>query len=225
VNCANIIRVNFAAKAPVSSEITAQVAALAEVAAGALAEHVGRAIFVARERTSAATRVDDTYRLIITVGNYSTLRRRPLDDDIREWQARRDAAPREILVDVVADVEWLLGVADATSGEFGSEHAFVELSNVEQAAAWVRAHCRRASVARVPPEELAEWGSRTVTVRDGARVRRRVRISLVDAVRIYGPIYGREISASNLVAAHQLSQRDARAVAEAVLKIVPGGKR
>lgn len=204
--------------APASSDDFSEVDRLGRRVAAVLAQHTGLVVSTLRSRGSATAAVQSTYRLAISVGSYSILRRRPLDEDVREWQARRDAAPREIVVEVHADVEWLRDQSLATEGNFGCEHACVEFLDVETAAAWVHENCLRVPVERVSAAELTEWSTQTVVIGKGGKNRMS---TISEAVKIYGPLYGSEIAVEALMINHGLDREDAELITSAVKKILP----
>lgn len=216
----NVIQVDFAGKSP-AAEWSGQVVDLGRQAARALVKHAGVPAELSREEgTYATAKVKDAYRLQITVGAYSTLRRRPRDVDIHEWRAMREKAPCELVFEVACDVEWLRDQALATEGNFGNEHACVEFSSLEAAVAWVRENCTKAPVLRVASEDLAAWAK--VMVRAGkADGASKGKVSLIDAIKIYGPIYKGAISADVLVQKHGVPREDAEKIASAVRRISP----
>lgn len=171
-----------------------RVVALARGAASGLARWSSRPVRLRLRdgRVATAAVAGEAHRLVVAVGLYGG----------------------EVGWDVSADVEWLCDQSLATEGGFGSERAEAVVAGPEEALAWVCAHCLRSPVERVPVAVLELW--ETEQVRDPARGR----ISLAEAVKVYGCLLGRRISAEAL-AAEGMSRRDAARVAEAVRRVLP----
>jgi hypothetical protein len=217
----NVIEVDFAGKQP-AAEWADRVLDLGRKAARALVKHSGTPAELHRTEGEiyATSVVKDTFRLEITVGAYSTLRHRPLDVDIHEWRAMRAAAPRELVLEVVAEVEWLRDQTLAKEGNFGNEHACVEFSSLDAAVTWVQKNCMTKSVPRAAAAELAAWGKVTVSV-GKSNIGRASKVTLVDAIKIYGPLYKADVSADVLVQKHGVPRGDAEKIADAIKRIAP----
>lgn len=172
----------------------------------------------AQGRRFATAKVEYGHNCVaVTVGSYAVGGIRPLDVDVREWASQKESAPREVGVDVTAHVEWLIDQSLATEGNFGAEYASPAVSTVEEACEWVRAHCLRAPVPRVSHEERLVWERRVAVVDEKP-------VKLVEAVRRFGPKYGRDISVDRLVKDHAMSPADARMIVSAVKKVLPRRK-
>lgn len=207
---ASVLHGNFSTRTieVVSPELVSKAAAI-------LARHTDTMVVVQGNKVFVA---NTEYNLSITVGWYSSLRVRPFTEDIREWRARQERAPRVLGVDIHADVEWLVNHALALDGIFGGEYASVDVLDVDAAETWLRENCHRAPVPRITAVDREMWKARRIVHWDGERFRT---ISLDDAVGLYGPLYKYEISATVLVNNHKMSMVDAQAVVDAVMKNLP----
>lgn len=187
-----------------------------------LAHHVGRPVTRStRPRSITAIATVDSFRFEIAATVASTLRRRPVGEDIADWIARREAAPHELVVDVLVSEEWLVDGSLATLGNFGFEFCNPEFPRVEDAIAWVEAYCRRVAVPRLTAAEERAWNWDTVTVPDEDRPNKQRDILLIEAVDVYGSKYRDRISVPVLVDVHGLSEKDAEIVVGAVRKFLP----
>ena len=72
-------------------------------------------------------------------------------------------------------------------------------------------------------EEIETWMKKTVRVFDPG-VGTVAPIALNEAVRIFGPIYGKGISAEILTEGHKVPAADAVLIVNAVKKILPKGR-
>ena len=211
---AKVIPVVFQSHQPATMTDVKKVVALAEKAAELL-RAVGYIVTVKRvmTRTASAT-VEDTYRLIVTVGIYSSLGLRPWTEDVATWREKQRQAAVEIRVDVTADVEWLKDQTIATFGHFGAEYANVDVATVEEAVAWVGKHCRDRPVERVTAKELRIWEGTMVRVENAP-------MTLLAAVRRFGPLFGHKINAVQLIEDFEVSAKNAQEIVRAVRKILP----
>lgn len=189
-------------------------------AATFLAKYTGLPIRIRTVRSTTAASVESDSRLSISVGVYSTLRKRPLDVSVQEWQTMQETAPTEIVADVLCDVEWLVDKSNAIQGVFGKEYANPEFSTVEEAIEWTKTHCLRAPIPRVDQAELDAWQAKILILHDEEG--NEARTTLYDAaIRHFGPKYGAQIKVDDLMRIHGLSKSHATMLEAAVLKIVP----
>jgi hypothetical protein len=199
-----------------------EVKALARKAAIILGRYTGTTVLVKQVSVSAFGAFvpgHGSFRLGIVVGSYSKVRGMPIGGDPREWAKMRDAAPRELRVEVVADVEWLRDHELATTGDTGEEYTDPEFKTVREAADWVEKNCLKVPVARVSQKEIAKWDSTTITVAVGCEDERKM--TLLEAVKVYGSLYRYEISLEVLEANHGIAAGDAKLIVTAVMKNLP----
>ena len=197
----NVLRADFSPWfVPTEADIR-EVIQLGRRAAALLGRETGLSIRVSRsaDRRFVDAQVDGTYTLAVTVGAYA----------------------EGILVDVTADVEWLRDQSLATEGDFGSERACPTAPSVEAAVAWVKENCLPEPVERVPPAEMARWCKIPVEIPAPAGIEGTREVHLIEAVKIYGAVYGRRISPDLLEVEQGIPAGHAAAISAAVRRILP----
>lgn len=200
----NVVPMPFASSAKISADDIAKVRRLGRRAAALLGCHLGTEIRLRFRRDGAVAYAFamDPYRLGIVVGYYG-----------------KDSLGERVGIDVLAEVEWLYDGSLATSGDFAGEYANPEFGTVESAATWIRRHVRPQPE---PREDTPVWKTKTVQSLDTSV---KVDMPLVEAVKIYGPIYRHkprtEIVAQRFVRTHGLVWESAKLVTEALRRMLP----
>ncbi len=211
---------------PVKEEDTSKLAVAGRHVCAFLAHHVGRPVTRTDRPLSVTASIEvSDHRFGISASIASSLRKRTFGEDLAEWRARRDAAPRELAIDIHAAEEWLRDGSLATVGIFGREYADPVFASVKDAIAWVEKYCRIAPVERLTRAEEDAWKRHTVVIPDGEDPEKRKAIPLVMAVNIHGERYRERISAAVLMAVHGMSEVDAKVVEAAVRKYLPQRRR
>lgn len=218
----NVISVRFAP--PALSQDMGLLRSLTREAGAMLVCHTGLASRIRFDGRVGCASVDGNYRLGIFVGEYPTLRRRPLEEDIHAWIARRDASPKEIRVDVLADPEWLSDGGLATEGSFKHEFANPEFLSLSAAVAWIHTNCFASPVPRTTSEDHLLWEKQVVFMPDEQSSTRESAVTVREAAKHYGVLYGYSISEKLLRTNHDISREDAKLIVAAVMKILPRKK-
>lgn len=124
------------------------------------------------------------------------------------------AMPRTLVVDVLADAEWLRDPTMANLGIFGREHTNPEFVYVEEALAWIRKYCLRSPIPRLTEAELVEAERRKLS--NGTDIK-----SALAWAKLMGPLFGGHVTAALVAREIGLTMEDAQVVVALVRKILP----